>query len=152
MAENRVGNAASADGKNMIKDALILFAITLISGLLLGLVYQVTAEPRREQQERKIREACQAVFAQADKFETIDYTVNEALAEQLAGDGVKIGTVYQAVAGAGLLNGFKQRLLGSVQQRLRFPAYFSAGEGPGVVAVKPLIAGPHVYADDVAPL
>ncbi len=106
MAENRVGNAASADGKNMIKDALILFAITLISGLLLGLVYQVTAEPRREQQERKIREACQAVFAQADKFETIDYTVNEALAEQLAGDGVKISTVYQAFDGAGSPMGY----------------------------------------------
>ena len=101
MAENRVGNAASTDGKNMIKDALILFAITLISGLLLGLVYQVTAEPRREQQERKIREACQAVFAQAENFEEISYTANEALARQLAVDGVKIGTVYQAFDSAG---------------------------------------------------
>lgn len=101
MAENRVGNAANTDGKNMMKDALILFAITLISGLLLGLVYQVTAEPRREQQERKIREACQAVFAQADQFETLDYAVNEVLAEQLAGEGVKIGTVYQALDSAG---------------------------------------------------
>ena len=59
MAENRVGS----DGKNMWKDALILFATTLISGLLLGLVYQVTAQPRREQQERRIQEACRAVFA-----------------------------------------------------------------------------------------
>lgn len=101
MAENRAGNATSADGKNMIKDALILFAITLISGLLLGLVYQVTAEPRREQQERKIREACQAVFAQAENFEEISYTANETLAQQLAGDGVKIGTVYQALNSAG---------------------------------------------------
>lgn len=101
MAENRAGNATSADGKNMIKDALVLFAITLISGLLLGLVYQVTAEPRREQQERRIREACQAVFAQAESFEEISYTANEALARQLAGDGVKIGTVYQALDSAG---------------------------------------------------
>ncbi len=101
MAENRAGNATSADGKNMIKDALILFVITLISGLMLGLVYQVTAEPRREQQERKIREACQAVFAQAENFEEISYTVNEALAQQLAGDGVKIGTVYQAFSSVG---------------------------------------------------
>lgn len=101
MAESRVGNAANADGKNMIKDALILFAITLISGLLLGLVYQVTAEPRREQQERKIREACQAVFAQAENFEEISYTVGETLAQQLAQDGVKIGTVYQALDSVG---------------------------------------------------
>ena len=31
--------------KSMIKDAVILFAITLISGLLLGVVYEVTKEP-----------------------------------------------------------------------------------------------------------
>ena len=59
MSENKVGGS-------MWKDALILFAITLISGLMLGLVYQVTEQPRREQQERRIQEACRAVFAQAD--------------------------------------------------------------------------------------
>lgn len=93
--------AENSDMKNMFKDAAILFAITLISGLLLGLVYQVTAEPRREQQERKIREACQAVFAQAEQFEEIDYAVSETLSQQLAKDGVKIGTVYQAMDAAG---------------------------------------------------
>ncbi|MDE6673965.1 MAG: RnfABCDGE type electron transport complex subunit G [Acetatifactor sp.] len=92
--------------KNMLKDAAILFAITLISGLLLGLVYQVTAQPRREQQERKVREACQAVFAQAEKFEDIDYTVSEALAQQLADNGVRIGTVYQAMDAAGSPMGY----------------------------------------------
>lgn len=94
MAENN-------DRKNMLRDAAILFAITLISGLLLGLVYQVTAEPRREQQERKIREACQAVFAQAEQFEELSYTVGGTLAGQLAADGVRIGTVYQAMDAAG---------------------------------------------------
>lgn len=93
--------AENSDMKNMFKDAAILFAITLISGLLLGLVYQVTAEPRREQQERKIREACQAVFAQAEQFEEIDYAVSETLAQQLAKNGVRIGTVYQAMDAAG---------------------------------------------------
>ena len=106
MEENRVGKGADADGKNMIKDAMILFAITLISGLLLGLVYQVTADPRREQQERKIREACQAVFAQAENFEEIPYAASEALAQQLAEDGVMIGTVYQALDGGGSPLGF----------------------------------------------
>lgn len=93
--------AENSDMKNMFKDAAILFAITLISGLLLGLVYQVTAEPRREQQERKVREACQAVFAQAEQFEEIDYAVSETLAQQLAKNGVRIGTVYQAMDAAG---------------------------------------------------
>lgn len=98
--------AENSDMKNMFKDAAILFAITLISGLLLGLVYQVTAEPRREQQERKIREACQAVFAQAEQFEEIDYAVSETLAQQLAKDGVRIGTVYEAMDAAGSLLGY----------------------------------------------
>ena len=94
MAENN-------DKKNMLRDAAILFAITLISGLLLGLVYQVTAQPRREQQERKIREACQAVFAQAEQFEELSCTIDDALAQQLADNGVRIGTIYQAMDAAG---------------------------------------------------
>lgn len=33
--------------KNIIKDACILFAITLVAGILLGLVYNVTKRPYR---------------------------------------------------------------------------------------------------------
>lgn len=91
MAENKVGS----DRKNMWKDALILFAITLISGLMLGLVYQVTEQPRREQQERRIQDACRAVFGQAEQFEEFEYVISEPIAQQLAADGVKLGTVYE---------------------------------------------------------
>ncbi len=31
--------------KNMIKDAAVLLVITLFSGLILGVVYQITKEP-----------------------------------------------------------------------------------------------------------
>ena len=37
--------------KNIIKDTLILFAITLVAGLGLGLVYNVTANSRAMQEE-----------------------------------------------------------------------------------------------------
>ncbi|MCM1117756.1 MAG: RnfABCDGE type electron transport complex subunit G [bacterium] len=94
MAENN-------DKRNMLRDAAILFAITLISGLLLGLVYQVTVEPRREQQERKIREACQTVFADAEQFEEYACVVSSELAQQLAEDGVKLGTVFRAMDALG---------------------------------------------------
>ena len=40
------------DVKVMLREAGILFAITLLSGLLLGFVYELTREPRRLQQER----------------------------------------------------------------------------------------------------
>ena len=45
----------------MIKDALILFAITLVSGLGLGAVYNVTSQARA-QQEQKTKNAAYQYF------------------------------------------------------------------------------------------
>ena len=50
--------------KGMIKDALILFAITLIAGLMLGVVNDITKEPIARQEQKAKTEACQNVFAQ----------------------------------------------------------------------------------------
>ncbi len=57
--------------KSMIKDALILFAITLAAGLLLGFVYDVTKEPIAEQKAKAKAEACKNVFAEAESFEAL---------------------------------------------------------------------------------
>ncbi|MCR4692227.1 MAG: RnfABCDGE type electron transport complex subunit G [Lachnospiraceae bacterium] len=57
--------------KEMFKNACILLAITLISGLVLGFVYDLTKEPIRVQQENKKNEAYKAVFADASEFEVI---------------------------------------------------------------------------------
>lgn len=46
----------------IIKDTIILTLITLVSGGLLGLVYQVTKEPIAQQEELAKQEAYQAVF------------------------------------------------------------------------------------------
>lgn len=54
--------------KQMIKDSLILFAITLIAGLLLGGVYAITKNPIAKTQEDKKNEAYQAVFTDAAEF------------------------------------------------------------------------------------
>ena len=48
--------------KQIIKDALILFAITLIAGLLLGGVYELTKKPIEEQSRIKKEKAYKAVF------------------------------------------------------------------------------------------
>ena len=53
----------------IIKDTIILTLITLVSGGLLGLVYQVTKEPIAQQEELAKQEAYQAVFEDADSFE-----------------------------------------------------------------------------------
>lgn len=60
-----------AEKKSMIKDALILFAITLVAGLLLGCVYNVTKEPIAQQKAKAKAEACKNVFPEADSFETV---------------------------------------------------------------------------------
>ena len=90
----------------MLKEAGILFAITLIVGLILGVVNELTREPIRLQQEKAIEEACRAVFQAADSFEQIDYTPAVELKEELSLDGVKIGNVYKALDGAGKVLGY----------------------------------------------
>ena len=58
-----------SEKKSMIKDALILFAITLVAGLLLGVVYDVTKEPIAQQKAKAKTEASKNVFATAESFE-----------------------------------------------------------------------------------
>lgn len=92
----------STDVKVMLKEAGILFAITLIAGLVLGFVYELTKEPIRLQQEKAIQEACAKVFVGASSFEAMEYTVPEGeMTAELSGMGVKIGRVYEAKGTAG---------------------------------------------------
>ena len=58
--------------KEMMKNAAILFAITLVAGCLLGLVSEVTKEPIREQQIKAKNEACKNVFNDADHFDAME--------------------------------------------------------------------------------
>ncbi len=48
--------------KRIVKDTLILFAITLIAGLLLGGVYKITKSPIEAQAKAKTEKAYKAVF------------------------------------------------------------------------------------------
>ena len=58
MAKNKI----KRKGDNFIKDALILFAITLVLGLCLGLVYKVTKDPIDKAAEEAKQIAYQKVF------------------------------------------------------------------------------------------
>ena len=97
------------DVKVMLKEAGILFAITLIAGLILGFVYELTKEPIRVQEELAIQKACMAVFPNSEEvgmqFAEIDYEPSEELAAELAETGVQIGTVYEAVSAGGTFYG-----------------------------------------------
>ena len=78
----------------ILKDTLILTAITLISGLLLGLVYQITKDPIAQQKETKKQEAYMAVFSDADSFEPYIEADDADLSAYLAENGYTAPVSY----------------------------------------------------------
>lgn len=96
----------NSDIGKMMKDAGILFAVTLIAGLVLGFIYELTKEPIRIQQEKAIQESCRVVFEDASEFVEIGYTPGEEMTARLAETGVKIGTVYDAQSADGSHMGY----------------------------------------------
>lgn len=56
----------------IVKNTLILTAITVVSGLLLGVVYGITKEPIAEAQENTKQEAYRSVLSDASSFETVE--------------------------------------------------------------------------------
>ena len=73
--------------KEMMKNTGIMVAITLIAGLLLGIVYQVTKEPIAVQEAKAKQEACQEVFADASSFDAVEVAAVEESAWSSAGYG-----------------------------------------------------------------
>lgn len=91
----------------MIKDAIILFAITLIAGLMLGVVYDITKEPIANQQAKAKQEACKNVFTSASSFDAI-VSEDGPTAYMVAGvdSNVTIDEVLSAVDESGNLLGY----------------------------------------------
>ena len=94
------------DTLSMIKNALILFTITLVAGVLLGLVYQVTKEPIAYQDKLAQDKANQSVFATAQTFEDAELDAAVAEAVSAAHPGVTIESVKRAVDGSGNAAGY----------------------------------------------
>ncbi len=65
--------------KKIVHDALILFAFTVVLGLILGVVYNITKEPIAQVNYEKTQSAYRQVFADADSF--VEY---EAFDEEAA--------------------------------------------------------------------
>lgn len=81
----------------IIKDTIILTLITLVSGGLLGLVYQVTKEPIAQQEELAKQEAYQAVFKDADSFEVCVEEGDTEISQYLADNGFANQTVNEVM-------------------------------------------------------
>ncbi|WP_035795729.1 RnfABCDGE type electron transport complex subunit G [Butyrivibrio sp. WCD3002] len=91
------------DIKTLIKNALVLFVITLVAGVSLGFVYQVTKEPIAEQERLAQVKANQAVFPDAADF--TDEALDEAVAAQVLSNAdygkIEISSVKKAVDSSG---------------------------------------------------
>lgn len=80
--------------KDMIKDSLILFIITLAAGLLLGGVYAITKQPIATAQEDKKITAYRTVFPDAVDFTELDVDLDGA-SEVLLQAGYEKDTIQE---------------------------------------------------------
>lgn len=83
----------------IIKNSIILFIITLIAGVMLGTVYEITKEPRKLQAEKATMKAYKNVFADAKGFDKVDYD-NDSVVKYLQSEGYssEIATIDGIVA------------------------------------------------------
>jgi len=93
---------------NILKDALLLFAITVVAGALLGAVNHITKDPIAKAQERQKTEAYQAVLSTAVSFEEAFSDEMAAQAEILSGNvsDVTIEAAVRGVDGSGNTVGY----------------------------------------------
>ena len=81
----------------IVKDTLALTVITLVSGLLLGLVNDITAGPIASQQAKEKEEAYKAVFADAASFETVTSGEDTDLENYLDENGYKAQNIDEVM-------------------------------------------------------
>lgn len=132
----------------IIKDACILFAITLVAGVLLGAVYEITKAPIAQQNEKAKQNAYRAVLAEAESFEEIEssdkYTVeNTFLSEEYSADSVSevvagikdnkiIGFVITVIASDGYAGDIKFSVGVSTDGKYLGTSVLSIGETAGL--------------------
>lgn len=83
----------------IIKDALALTLITLVAGVALGGVYEITKDPIARQEAQAKAEAYEQVFTDAAAFEEIemDDTLIQTIREQLDQEGYKAQSIEEVM-------------------------------------------------------
>jgi Na+-translocating ferredoxin:NAD+ oxidoreductase subunit G len=86
----------------LIKDAIALFIITLVSGLALSYIFEITKAPIEQQQVEKTLKANKAVFADAATFETDEDLMNQVASMDLTTlnpdyKGITINEISKAI-------------------------------------------------------
>ena len=90
-----------------IKNTISLMLITLVAGLLLGAVYEITKEQIAKENQRAKEEAYKAVFADADSFEEITLDADQ-VQKELDGQGLdaSINEAMKALDASGQTIGY----------------------------------------------
>lgn len=83
--------AASKAG--FMKDAFILFAITLVSGICLGFVYEITKGPIEQATIAAANATYREVLSTADSFDTLEGSEEKVSELNASGDLVQYGNV-----------------------------------------------------------
>jgi len=81
----------------VVKSAMILFIITLISGFLLGAVHEITKLPIAEAQEKREQESYKKVFSEASDFQVVENFDKKQAAEILTEAGYEKDTIGKAI-------------------------------------------------------
>jgi electron transport complex protein RnfG len=107
----KVENKNSNKKSTLLRDAIALTLITLISGLALSYVFEITKAPIAEQQEQKKLKANQSVFSDATSFELDEELMNTAATTDLVSlnanyEGVSISEISKAFNGSGDVIGY----------------------------------------------
>lgn len=94
--------------KTIIKDTLVLTAITLIAGLLLGFVYELTKAPIADQKAKAKQEAYMDVFKEADHFDKVSFDEAKMAAylEQEGYPGQSVNEIMEAKSKEGQSLGY----------------------------------------------
>ena len=84
---------------NIIKDALALTLITLVAGVALGGVYEITKDPIAKQEAQAKAEAYEQVFTDAAAFEAVemDDTLTKTIRDQLDQEGYKAQSIEEVM-------------------------------------------------------
>ena len=83
----------------IIKDALALTLITLVAGVALGGVYEITKDPVAKQEAQAKAEAYEQVFTDAAAFEAVemDDTLTKTIRDQLDQEGYKAQSIEEVM-------------------------------------------------------
>lgn len=83
----------------IVKNTLILTAITLVAGLLLGVVYDITKQPIAAAQEKIKQDAFRVVLSEADSFDPYEGFDEETAANLLKDSGYAAADITEVAVG-----------------------------------------------------